>query len=222
MSWFKVSVILMSEKAQYGSRRKALMAARVAARHLPAGLPPAFFLTDPERTPHPEQVVGGLPAGWGVIYRHFGAENREAVARQLLKLCRKRKLLLLIGADAELAVKIGADGVHWPGRMAGAARRWRGRFKIQTMSGHFGDNPGQFRTLPVNAVLYSAVFASRSASAGTALGAQRFRRIARSLPCPAYALGGVNADNGLSIAGFGGLAAIDGWRCFEVQQTDPE
>lgn len=198
------------------------MAARVAARHLPAGLPPAFFLTDPERTPHPEEVVGRLPAGWGVIYRHFGAENREAVARQLLKLCRKRKLLLLIGADAELAAKIGADGVHWPGRMAGAARRWRGRFKIQTMSGHFGDNPGQFRTVPVNAVLYSTVFASRSASAGAAMGALRFRQIARSLPCPVYALGGINPDNGLSIADSGGLAAIEGWRCFDVRQAEPE
>lgn len=198
------------------------MAARVAVRHLPAGLPPAFFLTDPERTPHPERVVAGLPAGWGVIYRHFGADDREVVARRLLKLCRKRKLLLLIGADAELAAKIGADGVHWPGRMAGASRKWRGRFKIQTMSRHFGDNPGQFRTFPVNAVLYSTVFASRSASAGAAMGALRFRQFTRSLPCPVYALGGVNPENGLSIAHFGGMAAIDGWRCFEVRQTDPQ
>ncbi|MFN3607952.1 MAG: thiamine phosphate synthase [Hyphomonas sp.] len=212
----------MSEKDQSGSRRKALMAARVAARHLPAGLPPAFFLTDPERTPHPERVVAGLPAGWGVIYRHFGTEDREVVARRLLKLCRKRKLLLLIGADAELAAKIGADGVHWPGRMAVASRKWRGRFKIQTLSRHFGDKPGHFRTLPVQAVLYSTVFASRSASAGGALGAARFRALAGALPCPVYALGGVNPDNGLSVAHSGGLAAIDGWACFEVRQANPE
>ncbi|ABI78554.1 thiamine monophosphate synthase family protein [Hyphomonas neptunium ATCC 15444] len=197
------------------------MAARVAARHLPAGLPPAFFLTDPERTAQPERIVAGLPAGWGVIYRHFGAEDREAVARRLLKLCRKRRLLLLIGADAVLAAKIGAHGVHWPGRLAGGARKWHGRLQIQTMSGHFRDNPGHFRTLPVSAVLYSAVFPSRSASAGAAMGALRFRQIAKSLPCPVYALGGVNPDNGLLVADSAGLAAIDGWRCFEVREQDP-
>ncbi|WP_291047916.1 thiamine phosphate synthase [Hyphomonas sp.] len=206
----------MIEKLQSSSRRKAQMAARVAARHLPEGLPPAFFLTDPARTPDPEAIVAGLPAGWGVIYRHFGAPDREIVARRLLKLCRARKLRLLIGADAELAAKIGADGVHWPGRMAGASRKWRGRFKLQTMSGHRGDNFGHFRTLPVKAVLFSAVFASRSASAGTAMGAQRFRRLVPSLPFPVYALGGVNPDNALSISDSAGMAAIDGWGCFRV------
>lgn len=190
------------------------MAARIAARHLPGGLPPAFFLTDPARTPEPEAVVAGLPRGWGVIYRHFGAEDREAVARRLLKLCRKRGILLLIGADAALAAKIGADGVHWPARLAEASRKWRGRFKIQTMSGHFGDNPGNFRQFPVNAILFSTVFRSKSASAGAAIGALRFRKLAATLPCPVYALGGVNPDNGLSIANAAGLAAIDGWRCF--------
>lgn len=192
------------------------MAARVAARHLPEGLPPAFFLTDPARTPDPEAIVAGLPAGWGVIYRHFGAPDREIVAQRLLKLCRAQKLLLLIGADAELAAKIGADGVHWPGRIAGQSRKWRDRFKLQTMSGHRGDNFGQFRTLPVSAVLFSTVFASCSASAGKPIGAQRFRRLAASLPLPVYALGGVTPDNGLCISDSVGLAAIDGWSCFRV------
>lgn len=192
------------------------MAARRAARHLPDGLPPAFFLTDPVRTPEPLRVIAGLPAGWGVIYRHFGHPDREEIARQLLKLCRARKILLLIGADAELAAWIGADGVHWPKRLAGASRKWRGRFKLQTVSGHSGDNPGQFRSFPVNAILFSTVFGSRSASAGRPIGALRFRQIVPSLPFPVYALGGVNPDNGLQIADSAGLAAIDGWQCFET------
>lgn len=164
--------------------------------------------------------MAGLPAGWGVIYRHFGAEDREGVARRLLALCRRRKLVLLIGADAPLAARIGADGVHWPARLANEARKWRGRFKLQTLAYHSQDKFGQIATLPVKAVLVSTVFPSRSASAGAAMGAQRFRRLAPSLPFPAYALGGVNPDNGLCIADAGGLAAIDGWRCFEVQNPD--
>lgn len=190
------------------------MAARVAARHLPAGLPPAFFLTDPARTPQPQQIAGGLPAGWGVIYRHFGAPEREQVARELRAICDRRKLILLIGADPHLAVKIGADGVHWPNRMQSEARKWSTRFKIQTLSGHSGDNPGQFRTIPVDAVLFSTVFRSRSVSAGPEMGALRFRHLAAGFPLPVYGLGGVNPENGRSIAGAGGLAAIDGWSCF--------
>lgn len=197
------------------------MAARRAARHLPADLPPAFFLTDPERTPHPEQIIAGLPSGWGVIYRHFGAPGREKIARRLLKLCRKRQLVFLIGADAELAAKIGADGVHWPGRIAGASRKWRGRFRLQTMSGHAGQRLCCPLSLPIDAVLFSTVFPSRSASAGAAIGPLRFRRMARTLPYPAYALGGVNPYNGLSISDFAGLAAIDGWQCFEVRTQEP-
>ncbi len=196
------------------------MAARIAARHLPVGLPPAFFLTDPQRTPDPETIAAWLPSGWGVIYRHFGADGREAVARRLLKLCRKRGIFFLIGADAALAAKIGADGVHWPARMAGTSRKWRGRFEIQTMSGHFGDNPSHFRPFPINAILFSAVFPSRSTSAEDPIGALRFRKLVAALPYPVYALGGVNPDNGLSIAKAAGLAAIDGWKCFGVQTDD--
>ncbi|MBY9065921.1 thiamine phosphate synthase [Hyphomonas sp. WL0036] len=207
----------MSEKAQDRSRRKARMAARVAARHLPEGLPPAFFLTDPARTPCPERVVAGLPAGWGVIYRHFGADDREEVARRLLKLCRRRKITLLIGADPELAAKIGADGVHWPERMAGQSRKWRGRFKLQTVSGHSGYNRVLLRTLSVDAVLFSTVFASNSVSSGHPMGALKFRKLAPSLPKPVYALGGINTENGLCIADSAGLAAIEGWTCFEVR-----
>lgn len=196
------------------------MAARMAARHLPGDLPPAFFLTDPARTPHPERIVAGLPAGWGVIYRHFGATDREEVARRLLRLCQRRKLVFLIGADGALAAKIGADGVHWPARMAREARKWRGRFKLQTCSYHSGDRPGDLRALPVRAALVSTVFASHSASAGTPMGTQKFRRLATILPCPAYGLGGVNPDIGLCVAYSAGLAAIDGWSCFEVSISD--
>lgn len=205
----------MTEEPQSRARRKALAAARAAARHLPAGLPPAFFLTDPDRTPDPVAMAAGLPAGWGVIYRHFGAEGREDIARALLSLCLRRGHMLLIGADPRLAAAIGADGVHWPGRMAGEARRWTGRFKLQTASAHSRSELGQIGTLPVNAVLFSTVFPSRSVSAGPPAGAIRFRRLAMASPLPVYGLGGVNPDNARTISGFAGVAAVDGWRCFE-------
>lgn len=205
----------MIEEPQSRARRKALAAARDAARHLPGGLPPAFFLTDPARTPDPVAIAAGLPAGWGVIYRHFGAEGREDTARALQRVCRRRGLVLLIGADPQLAAGIGAEGVHWPARMATQARGWTGRFRLQTASAHSRSELGQIGTLPVNAGLVSAIFPSASASAGPAMGASRFRRLALACALPVYGLGGVNPGNARNISGFAGLAAVDGWRCFE-------
>lgn len=149
-----------------------------------------------------------------MIYRHFGADGREAAARALLSVCRRRGLVLLIGADPQLAAAIGADGVHWPGRIAGEARRWQNRFRLQTASAHSRSELGQIGTLPVNAGLVSAIFPSGSTSAGPPMGTLRFRRLAMASPLPVYGLGGVNPDNAGTISGFAGLAAVDGWRCF--------
>lgn len=204
----------MNEKAQSCARRKAARAARQAARHLPPELPPAWFLTDPGRTPDPDTVAAGLPLGWGVIYRHFGAADRREMAAELADLCHRRGLVLLIGADPALARDAGADGVHWPGRMAGEARRWEGQFRLQTASAHGRRELARLDGLPIDAALVSVVFPSNSASAGRAMGAMRLRRLSAVAGLPVYGLGGVNPDNARRISGFAGLAAVEGWGCF--------
>lgn len=204
----------MSLEPQSRARRKLAAAARLAARHMPEGLPPALFVTDPARTPEPERIAAGLPRGWGVVYRHFGAADRETVAASLVKLCRARGLVLLIAADPALAAKVGADGVHWPFRMRSQMRRWRGRFRLQTVSAH---SAGELRIAArflVDAVLVSAVFPSRSPSAGKAMGALKFRKLAREARLPVYALGGVTAENAGMAAAAAGFAAVDGMAPF--------
>ena len=81
-------------------------------------LPAVLFFTDPVRTPDPEAVAARLPRGTGIVYRHFGASDAEARARRLTTIARDRGLVLLIGADAALARRVGADGVHLPERLA--------------------------------------------------------------------------------------------------------
>lgn len=204
----------MTEKAQSCARRKAARAARQAARHLPPELPPAFFLTDPDRTPEPDDIVSGLPLGWGVIYRHFGAADKDETAFELAELCRRRGLVLMIGADPDLARDAGADGVHWPNRRADETRRWAGQFRLQTASAHGRRELARLAGLPVDAALVSPVFPSASPSAGPAMGPLRLRRLAALADLPVYGLGGVNPDNAHRITDFAGLAAVEGWRCF--------
>ena len=200
----------MGLKHQAVSARKWRVAIRRVETHFPRQLPPLLFLTDPKRTPDPASVAAKLPVGSGVLYRHFGAENRFEVAVELAGLARRRGLKLLTAADPKLAVEIGAYGVHWPEARLQDALKWRGRFQIQTASAHSRMAITRAEQVGVDAALVSTVFSSNSPSAGTPMGAAAFVELCHQSPLPLYALGGINADNAASVAGSGGLAAIEG------------
>lgn len=203
---------------QAAIRRKLISAARSAKQgYTRSGqpLPRAFFVTDPVRTPNLLAVVKRLPRGFGVIWRHYGNANRLVLGRQLARACHRRGLVLLVSADPDLAARIGAHGVHWPEKTLTAVRtRLPGR--IETASAHSTKAIANARRAGVDAVIVSAVFSSRSPSAGEAIGANRFRQIARLSPLPVYALGGINARNAASVmqhaAGWAAIEAVmEGW-----------
>lgn len=193
---------------QTGARRKLRRAARCARRAL-GDLPPVLFLTDPQRTPDLLDIAQALPSGWGVIYRHFGAPEAEAMARALIATGRRRGICVLL-TDAAMAARLGADGVHWPERHAAQSRRWTGRFRLMTASAHSRQALARAAALPVDAVLVSTVFASASPSASAPRGALRLRLMARGAACPVYGLGGIDAGNAGRIACHAGLAMIGG------------
>ena len=200
----------MTQEDWNRAERKLRTAGRVAARHLPDGLPPVLYLTDPARTPDPVATAQRLPAGWGVVYRHYGHRDAQLVARHLLKVCRRRHLKLLIANDPALALAVRADGVHWPFAERAKARRWRGRVSLMTASAH---SPEQLRALQdagIDAALLSTAFPSASPSARTALGSLRFRALARAAHLPVYALGGISPHTASRLAPVAGLAAIEG------------
>lgn len=205
----------MSLEPRNRAQRKLIAAARTSAAHLTPALPRAFFVTDPARTPDPCAIAHGLPAGFSVIYRHFGAGDRAEVASKLAAICGKQHLKLLIAADPALAIQVRADGVHWPHRMRREARKWRERFELQTLSAHSGQELRIAGGVPIDAVLLSTVFASRSPSAGQAMGPLKFRILVRDAGVPVYALGGITPDNAGSAAMTAGFAAVDGMGPFE-------
>jgi thiamine-phosphate pyrophosphorylase len=196
-----------------------------AARRLRAGCgrpPPRWgrrpapfllFLTDPERTPHPEAVVERLPRGAAVVFRAFGHKDAAAEGRRLKAAARRRGLLLLVGADPRLALAIGADGVHLPERLAhraGALRRARPGWVV-TAAAHGRPALLKAARAGAHAVLVSPVFESRSSSAGRPLTVLGLAALVRSATAPAYALGGVNGATAKRLAGSGaaGIAAVE-------------
>jgi len=179
-------------------------------------LPSLLFFTDPVRTPDPAAVAATLPAGAAVVFRAFGAADAEAVGRELRRVATARRLKLLVGADARLAAAVGADGVHLPERLAGRARAlktWRPDW-IVTAAAHSERAAHLAGRAGADAAVVSAVFPSRSPSAGAPIGPVRLAAIARRAPLPVYALGGVNSKTARRLldAGLAGLAAVDALR----------
>ncbi len=190
-----------------------------AAAGLARPLPPLLFFTDPERTPDPVAIAARLPRAAGIVFRGFGRPDAEVIARDLAVMANEAELTLLIGLDADLAERCGAQGVHLPERALaeGAALRNRRPDWILTAAAHGEAGLAAAKAAGLDAAVLSPVFESASASAGKALGVGRFRDLVAGAGLPVYALGGITAATGPDLVGSGavGLAAVDGvLECF--------
>lgn len=181
------------------------MSPRASARHRPiictgrpicADLPDGFFLTDTERTPDPLDAIARLPRGHGVIFRHYGAPGRQALAAKVAQVCRSRRLLLLVARDLALARAVGAGGLHLPeglvrhGRPYGLPRHW-----ILTAAAHSPAALKRAALIGADAVLAGPAFSTASHPGAGALGPHRLGRMLEAAQIPVYALGGINEKN---------------------------
>lgn len=178
-------------------------------------LPRLLFFTDPDRTPEPEAVAERLPAGAGIVYRPFDATDAVERGRRLASIARRRRLLLLAGADPALAEAIGAAGVHLPQRLvarAPAIRAAHPGWRL-TVAAHHVEAVRAAKLAGAEAVVVSPVFSSNSPSAGAPLGLAGLSALVESVALPVFALGGVNAGTAGALAACGvyGLAGIEGF-----------
>lgn len=183
----------------------------------PDDLPDYILMTDEKRLADPIPVIGGLPANSAVILRHYGAPDREELAVRMMAAARKHGVKVLIAADARLALKVGADGLHLPEALAargpGVWRTWRRPDWLVTAAAH---SPGAlFRAdrAGADAVLLAPVFPTASHPETRTLGTLRFSAWCRQSPIPVYALGGVSPVNRrrLKDSGTRGFAGISGF-----------
>ncbi|WP_333489954.1 thiamine phosphate synthase [Acidocella sp. MX-AZ03] len=94
----------------------------VKRRDPQAQIPPLWFFTDAQRTPDPLAVIARLPLGLcGVVLRHDQDPDRARLARRVAKICRARRLALIIAGDARLAASLKA-GLHLRGGAGGCVR----------------------------------------------------------------------------------------------------
>lgn len=159
-----------------------------------------------------------LPPGTGVWLRHYDAPEREALARRLAEIARRKRLVLVVaGADWRLAARVGAAGVHLPegvarsGHLAGL-RLWLGRKRVLSVAAHSRSALARAARLGGDCALLSPVFATASHPGAATIGALRFARWAQCAGLPVIALGGVDEFSARRLRFAAGLAAIGGFQ----------
>jgi len=168
--------------------------------HRRAGRPavPHLILMTDERQPDPVRLAATLPAGSLVILRHYRDSGRAALGRRLAMVCRARRILLSVGADAALANALRADGLHCPRWMMGRAApqlAWsRGHKSLLSVAVHTRRELLWARRIGADFVILSPIFATASHPGARGLGPYGTASLARGVRLPKIGLGGMRAD----------------------------
>ena len=150
-------------------------------------LPRLWFLSAEERGIDARAVVPTLPRGAGVIYRDYRNPRRRQRARELARSCRRHGLLLLAGSSRPPARLPAADGVHVP-RWSRRPHRTGG---ILSVSVHRASDLRRARTSRADLFVVAPVFRTGAHPRAAPLGPLRLGLLARRLPGPVAALGGI-------------------------------
>ena len=180
------------------------------------GLPRLALLTDSQRLADPLPAILRLPIGSLVILRHYEATDRSFLATKLARLCRERRLTLLVAGDFSLAVRLGT-GIHLPEGLARLVRArerlWhRNGGRLLTAAAHDRRALRQARAIGADAAFLAPVFPTESHPGRRCLGLLSFRRLTRRAGVPVYALGGVRDTTVRRLRGSGaaGIATVSG------------
>ena len=180
-------------------------------------LPSFVVMTDEARLPDPLAAIRSLPRKSVMVLRHYGARDRVSLAAELVRTAHRQNIRVLIAADAALAVKVGADGLHLPEAMVargpGAWKVWRKPGWLVTASAHSLAALFRARAAGADAALLAPVFPSASHPGGRSLGVLRFTAWCRQSPLPVYALGGISGKTSrvLKNSQAKGFAGISGF-----------
>ena len=175
-----------------------------------------YFVTDTRlsRAGIISDVRNALTAGVEVVqYRNKEACSLDlyAEARELRRLC--RKVIFLVNDRIDIALAVGADGVHlgqddlpyWP------ARKILGKKKIIGLTVHSLAEAKSAKRLGADYLGVSPVFTTRTkADAGRPVGIKLIEQIKKKVSIPVIAIGGINLANAEAVihAGADGLCAI--------------
>jgi 8-oxo-dGTP diphosphatase len=191
--------------------RPIISALTLPDRYLISGADPA----------HPEQFLSrlarALDNGIKLVQLRAPDLNEEkltALAKSSLQMCRGKGARLLLNGAPEMAVALGADGVHLNSqRLMTLDRRPLPREKLVACSCHSAEELAQAADMELDFAVLSPVLPTSSHPQARPLGWERFAELAAEASIPVYALGGMGEQmipeawehGGQGIAGISGL-----------------
>lgn len=126
--------------------------------------------------------------------KSFTEETIARLAEELLALGRSSGARILLNGDAAVARRLGCAGVHWTAARLLAAQQ-RPDDMLCAASCHDHTELARAVELNVDFVVLGPVLTTLSHATARPLGWTRFEEMARGMPIPVYALGGlVSAD----------------------------
>ena len=179
-------------------------------------LPCLWLFTDDRRLTDPRRSVAALPRGRaGVVLRHDHDPARATLGRDLARICRARRLVLVVAGDPRLAAAL-KSGMHlrggrWPGPFRPKGMISRGMMTkgvmtkgvmtrgmvtrgIVTSSAHSVADLRRARRAGAGLVFLSPAFPTASHAGTPGLGPVRWAAIARQGGATAGALGGIDGQ----------------------------
>ena len=162
-----------------------------------------------------EQVEAAIRGGATFVQlreKKLDQESFLAEAREIQALCRRRGVPFVINDNVEIAREIGADGVH-VGQSDMKARDVRsilGQDKIIGVSAQTVEQALLAQEQGADYLGVGAVFPTGSKDDAVEVDHQVLARICQAVDIPVIAIGGITADNVVSLKGSGicGIAVI--------------
>lgn len=149
------------------------------------------------------------------MFRDYGYANRAERATTLAEVARSLGQVFLVAEADELALKVGADGVHIPERHLSKAREIREKYPDWLITGaaHSETAVKLAAKSGVDAVFLSPIFPTLSHPGEPTLGFHVFKNILKAATVPVIGLGGIDEGtvrllSGSDIAGIGAIGAL--------------
>lgn len=156
--------------------------------------------------------------------KHLSGKVLYAQAAELSALCRRYGVPLIVNDNVELALEIGADGVHvgQSDMQAGAVRRMAGDRLILGVTAKTVEQAQAACAAGADYLGSGAVFGTETKMDARPMSRETLESIVRSVPIPVVAIGGINRQNIASLAGTGvaGAAVVSG--IFAAQDVENE
>ena len=164
-----------------------------------------------------QQVEAALRGGVTMVQlreKDLRGEELEQEAGEILALCRRYGVPLLINDDVELAARIGADGVHvgQDDMAAAEARALLGPDAIVGVTARTVDQALAAEAAGADYLGSGAVFGTSTKKDAKAMDPAYFQKICESVSIPVVAIGGITAGNIRRLEGrkMSGFAIVSG------------